>query len=101
MCVCVGGVKGYILFLELLTHIAKLASRKAGLRYAPGSGLPECLLPCMITSMGYYACGFIFLVFSENPVFSPSKEGGARGPFWTLRVAFCTTLREASFPPCF
>lgn len=60
-CVCVwGGVKGYILFLELLTHIAKLASRKAGLRYAPGSGLPECLFPCMITSMGYYACGFIF-----------------------------------------
>lgn len=58
-------------------HIARLPSRKAGLNYPPGSSLRECLFPHILTSMGYYACGFIFY-FTPRILCLPSQ--GREGP---------------------
>lgn len=91
--ICVGcvsgcgivGFKGHV----RLARIARLAAERLGCIPL----LPAGLLPCLLSSKGKSASGFIFS-FSPRILCFPGqgREGGTRDP---LRA-----LRAACFPPC-
>lgn len=104
--ICVGCVSGCGIVgskdtysFSALDTYCQLSCRKPGLHHPPGSGLPVGQFPCLLTSKGQCACGFIFSFSPRILCFLSQRIGGNQGSSLGPQGSLLPTLFSASAVP--